>query len=171
MTSEAPNPGDHTAAQLQALGAQIRSQRKALRLSATVTAEAAGVSRVTLHRIEKGEPSVAMGAWYSAMAALGMELHARLGSDEHVGTAQKADRTGWIPARVPLADYPQLRSLAWQVHGTDTLTPAEALDIYERNARHLDLQTMSPDEQALLQALRLALARSPGTGAGHPNAV
>ena len=72
---------DASAAQLQALGAQIRSQRKALRLSATVTAEAAGVSRVTLHRIEKGEPSVTIGAWCSAMAALGMELQARRGAD------------------------------------------------------------------------------------------
>ena len=44
----------------------------------------------------------------------------------------------------------------------DRLTPTEALDIYERNARHLDLQAMSADEQALLQALRLALQRAPG---------
>ena len=171
MPPKTSNFDDQTATHLQALGAQIRSQRKALRLSATVTAEAAGVSRVTLHRIEKGEPSVAMGAWCGVMAALGMALHARLASDDNAGTAQQAVRTGWIPARVPLADYPQLRSLAWQVHGTDTLTPAEALDIYERNARHLDLQAMNADEQALLHALRLALARSPGTGAGEHDAV
>ena len=81
MPSKSPATTDICAAQLQALGAQIRSQRKALRLSATVTAEAAGVSRVTLHRIEKGEPSVTIGAWCSAMAALGMELQARSGAD------------------------------------------------------------------------------------------
>lgn len=52
MPSKSPAPTDACTTQLQALGAQIRSQRKALRLSATVTAEAAGVSRVTLHRIE-----------------------------------------------------------------------------------------------------------------------
>ena len=52
------------------------------------------------------------------------------------------------------------RSLAWQVHGTETLTPHEALDIYERTARHLDAQSMSADEQALWDALRLALGRS-----------
>ena len=74
MPSKSPVNTDACAAQLQALGAQIRSQRKALRLSATVTAEAAGVSRVTLHRIEKGEPSVTMGAWCSAIAALGLVL-------------------------------------------------------------------------------------------------
>ena len=144
-------------AHLQALGTQIRTQRKALRLSATVVAEAAGISRVTLHRIEKGEPSVVMGAWYNTLSALGMVLQARnIGSGE-TDSPQTVDRSGWIPARVALADYPQLRALAWQVHGTDTLTPPEALDIYERNARHLDLKAMSGDEQALLQALRLAL--------------
>jgi hypothetical protein len=30
------------------------------------------MSRVTLHRIEKGEPPVTMGAWSNAIAALGM---------------------------------------------------------------------------------------------------
>lgn len=158
MPSKPPPISEASTARLQALGAQIRAQRKALRLSATVTAEAAGLSRVTLHRIEKGEPAVTMGAWCSAMAALGMTLQAGNGA----ATTETPDRTGWIPARVALADYPQLRALAWQVHGTDTLTPTEALDIYERNARHLDLQAMSADEQALLQALRLALQRAPG---------
>ena len=80
--------------------------------------------------------------------------------------AAAPDRAGWIPARVALADYPQLRALAWQVHGTDTLTPAEALGIYERNARHLDMQAMSDDEQALLAALRMALSPGEGTNNG-----
>ncbi|MGP1691379.1 MAG: helix-turn-helix domain-containing protein [Giesbergeria sp.] len=170
MPAKPPLTTDACTAQLQALGAQIRSQRKALRLSATVTAEAAGLSRVTLHRIEKGEPSVAMGAWCSTMAALGMVLQARSEADASAA-APALNRTGWIPARVPLADYPQLRALAWQVHGTDTLTPVEALGIYERNARHLDLQAMSADEQALLQALRLALPPSAEANAGSGDAV
>jgi len=171
MPSQHPTTDTQCTAQLQALGAQIRTQRKALRLSATVTAEAAGVSRVTLHRIEKGEASVTIGAWCNALAALGMSLQARSAAGAHADAAQRADRVGWIPARVALADYPQLRSLAWQVHGTDTLTPVEALDIYERNARHLDLQAMSADEQALLQALRLALSRNLNASGGDADAV
>lgn len=160
MTSTIPLDNDLCVARLQALGAQMRAQRKALRLSSTVTAEAAGMSRVTLHRIEKGEPSVTMGAWCNALAALGMSFQAVNTTEIGVSTAQRPDRTGWIPARVVLADYPQLRSLAWQVHGTDALTPTEALDIYERNARHLDLHTMSAEEHALLEALRMALPRN-----------
>ena len=139
-----------------------------MRLSATVTAEAAGVSRVTLHRIEKGEPSVSMAAWCNALAALGLSLQARSAAEMQADSqARQPDRGGWIPARIALADYPQLRALAWQVHGTDALTPTEALGIYERNARHLDLQAMSPDEQALLHALRLALSSSPTQGNDH----
>ncbi len=168
MPSPAPITPQECAAQLQALGAQIRAQRKALRLSATVTAEAAGLSRVTLHRIEKGEPSVTMGAWCNAMAALGMGLQTmRSGADS---AAPAPDHTGWIPARVALADYPQLRALAWQVHGTDTLTPAEALGIYERNARHLNIEAMPPHERALLEALQLALQPA-AHGAGASDAV
>ncbi len=166
MPLQTPPTSNACTARLQALGAQIRTERKALGLSAAVTAEAAGLSRVTLHRIENGAPSVAMGAWCSVIAALGMALQAQGNAD---AAPPAPDRSGWIPARVALADYPQLRALAWQVHGVDTLTPAEALGIYERNARHLDLQAMSADEQALLQALRLAL--SPSAGPEAPRSV
>ena len=160
MTNQPIQSDKSGIAQLQALGAQIRARRKALRLNATLTAEAAGMSRVTLHRIEKGEPSVTMGAWSNALAALGMSLQAVITADESKRTAAQPDRTGWIPARVSLSEYPQLRALAWQVHGTDTLTPTEALDIYERNARHLDVPAMSADEQALLQTLRIAFSHA-----------
>ncbi len=169
MPTQSPISPEQCTTQLKALGEQIRAQRKALRLSATVTAEAAGLSRVTLHRIEKGEPSVTMGAWCNVMAALGMDLQAHTGTQEPPATAP--DRAGWIPARVALADYPQLRALAWQVHGTDTLTPTEALGIYERNARHLDLQAMSDDEQALLAALRVALSPGESANGGASDAV
>ncbi len=56
-----------------------------------------------------------------------------------------------------LSDYPQLKQLAWQVHGVDELTPTEALSIYERNWRHIDVAALQPHEQQLVDALRLAL--------------
>lgn len=155
MIQATPIQPPDAAAQLQALGLHIRTQRKALRISAVAAAEAAGISRVTLHRIEKGEPTVTMGAYCGVLAALGLSLKAQ-------AMAPTANATpthkGWIPARIALADYPQLKLLAWQVHGTDTLTPTEALGIYERNARHLDTQTMTAAEQDLLDALRVALS-------------
>ena len=156
MPSSAPIVLEQCTAQLQALGEQIRARRKALRLSATVTAEAAGLSRVTLHRIEKGEPSVTMGAYLNAVAALGLEFHITAPNDK-AGPVAEASRKGWIPARIRLADYPQLQALAWHVHGTEALTPSEALGIYERNWRHLDVPAMAPAEQDLVEALRLGL--------------
>lgn len=147
-----------TAAQLALLGGQIREQRKALRISATVAAEAAGMSRVTLHRIEKGEPSVTIGACINVMAALGLELTARpLGGPTALSTS---DRKGWIPSRVRLSEYPQLRTIAWQVHGVDTVSPIEALSIYQRSWRHVDEASLSAHERELIDALREGLADS-----------
>lgn len=156
MPQKSPPLTELTTAKLQSLGASLAARRKALGVSATVAAEAAGMSRVTLHRIEKGEPSVTMGAWSNAIAALGMHLQLQ---DLETVKPTPTDRSGWWPARILLADYPQLKALAWQVHGTDHLTPVEAFDIYERNARHLDLPTMAAQEQALWQALQQAFGK------------
>lgn len=152
----ARNPAIATIAsdKLIALGEQIRAHRKVLRISATTAAEAAGMSRVTLHRIEKGEPSVTVGAYLNAMAALGLDF----GIIKPVNLAADVpdvNRVGWIPARIRLTDYPQLKQLAWQVHGTEELTPAEALSIYERNWRHVDVQALELRERQLVDALRL----------------
>lgn len=170
MNSQPPKTTHPSATQLLALGQQLRARRKALRVSSTAAAEAAGMSRVTLHRIEKGEPSVAGGAWAQAMAALGMVLQARKAEEPTSADNQgsPANMAEWIPVQVRLQNYPQLKALAWQVHGTDTLSPAEAWGIYERNARHLDMAAMSPTELALLQALRTGLGGgTETTGTAH----
>jgi len=158
MPAKSPRPTARTQAQLQALGELIRARRKALGVSAAAAAEAAGLSRVTLHRIEKGEPAVTIGAWANVLAVLDMDWGTRA-PEEAAKAAQPPDLNAWVPVRVRLSDYPQLKSLAWQVQGTDTLTPAEALDIYTRNARHLDTQAMTAPEQALLVALRTAFGQ------------
>jgi transcriptional regulator with XRE-family HTH domain len=155
MPAKPPITTGIAADQLLALGQQIRAHRKGLRISATTLAEAAGMSRVTLHRIEKGEPAVTMGAYANAMAALGLNFGLVVPASE-AGLSQQASREGWIPARVRLADYPQLKQLAWQVQGADTVSPLEAWDIYERNWRHVDEQALAVDEQQLIDGLRLA---------------
>lgn len=154
MPAQTPAITPIVAEQLNTLGQQIRAQRKALRINATTAAEAAGMSRVTLHRIEIGEPSVTIGAYFNVMAALGMSFGILPPSSS---ASIDDDRQNLIPARIHLSNYPQLRQLAWQIHGTDELTPLEALGIYERNARHLDMTAMSLREQQLLAALRLGL--------------
>lgn len=154
MPAPAPPIPPTVADRLAILGQEIRAQRKALKVNATAAAQAAGMSRVTLYRIEHGEPSVTIGAYLNVLAALGLDFG--ILAPPKVERAI-TDRKGWIPARIRLDEYPQLKQLAWQVHGTDTLTPAEALSIYTRNRRHIDERAMAPRERELVQALHLAL--------------
>jgi transcriptional regulator with XRE-family HTH domain len=162
MPARTPNTAPAVANKLIAMGKQIRAQRKALRINATTAAEAAGMSRVTLHRIENGEPSVTMGAYLNALEALNLDFGI-INPAETAAQLPDADHEGWIPARIHLADYPQLKQLAWQVHGTDVLTPAEALGIYERNWRHVDVNALEPRERQLVDALRIALGEPGGS--------
>lgn len=148
MPAKAPPIGDVLAARLKALGERIRAHRKQQKVSATTAAEAAGMSRVTLHRIERGEPSVTLGAYLSAIDAVGLQLELR---DPNAPPAPVA--AAGVPARVRLDDYPQLKGLAWQLQGVDDLSPQEALSLYERNWRHVDQARLVPAEQALVQAL------------------
>lgn len=152
MPAKNPNIARDTAHRLSVLGGHIRAQRKKLKLNVTVAAEAAGMSRVTWYRIEKGEPAVTMGAWFNAATALGLAL------EIPETLIAETDRQGWVPARIRLADYPELKKLAWHVRGTDDLSPREAMDIYERNQRHLDEEAMTPEEAQLLAALRVAFS-------------
>ncbi|HEY0858768.1 MAG TPA: helix-turn-helix domain-containing protein [Albitalea sp.] len=153
MPATAPPIGKAPAAALAALGERIRDQRKRLGVNATAAAEAAGMSRVTLHRIERGEPSVTMGAYLSAMAALGLELEL----SDPAQRRQRATAAHMLPQRITLADYPQLQRLAWQLHGVTELSPREALDLYERNWRHVDQRALSAHERLLVKMLAAEL--------------
>jgi hypothetical protein len=112
------------------------------------------MSRITWHRIEKGEPAVTMGAWMNAVTVVGLAL--QIPEDD----IKKADRRGWIPARIRLADYPELEKLAWHVRDAQDLSAREALDIYERNLRHLDESALTAEEAQLLEALRDAFGHN-----------
>ena len=154
MPARPPPTGKAIKAKLAALGQSIRARRKALRVNATTAAEAAGLSRVTLHRIERGEPAVTMGAWMSVTAAIGLELEIFDPSHRREGALKTARR---LPAAIPVADYPQLRRLAWQMKDDAQLSPKEALELYERNWRHIDREAMSPQERNLVRRLAEAL--------------
>jgi transcriptional regulator with XRE-family HTH domain len=133
----------------------LRARRKSLGLSAVAAAEAAGISRVTWHRLEKGEASVAAGSLLAAAAALGLRvelLAPAVTPEPPTATDSLADH---LPLRIRLRDFPQLRGLAWQVaDDAQELTPREALDLYERNWRHVQADAIEPREHALIRALQ-----------------
>ena len=56
---------------LQQMGEQIKLARLRRQLSAELMAERAGISRATLWNIEKGSPSVSIGAYAAVLHALG----------------------------------------------------------------------------------------------------
>jgi transcriptional regulator with XRE-family HTH domain len=148
MISRKSNDTNETAMGLFALGATLRETRKAQKVSAVALSEAAGLSRVTLHRIERGEPGVAIGSLCAVAAALGL----RLGLAPVATEALTA-----LPENIPLDAYPVLRQLAWQIPGVTELEPSAALALYERNWRHVDPDALSPKESVLISQLMRAL--------------
>ena len=152
---------EQLAARVKALGAQIRQRRKVMGISVTTAAEAAGVSRVTWHRMEKGEFTVTIGVWFSALAVLGLEFGVGLTSTTTQSQASP-DLPAAIPVSVVLANFPQLAALAWQVQGVAAVSPREAFDIYERNERHIDRANLTPEEENLIAGLEKVLGGAAG---------
>lgn len=153
MPARNPALAQRTEDALAELGSELRQRRLALGVSAVTTAEAAGMSRVTLHRIEAGSPSVTIGAYANAAAALGL----RLTFDEPQAQDRKpardvtAHQAGGKTVRV--GDFPQLHAIAWQLRAETELSGLEALQLYERNWRHVDQAAMTDAERALVQQL------------------
>lgn len=150
MPATAPLSLPVTGQQLRLLGERIQAQRLSLRISANATAQAAGMSRVTLHRIERGEPSVTMGAYLNALTALGLGLQVA-----PQAAVVPPPTPGPIPANatVRIADHPPLRALAWQLPDTAEITEPEALALLERNWRHLDFDNMAEPQRQWIRSL------------------
>ncbi len=71
---------------LNDLGEIIKLTRLRRKLSTTQISERAGISRATLWQIEKGTPTVAMGAYFQVLFAMGLEKDfLKLGSDDELG--------------------------------------------------------------------------------------
>ena len=145
---------DDAVSQLADIGQLIMQHRKSFKITANAAAETAGISRVTLHRIEKGESTVSMGAYLNVISALDLNLH--LSAKTDIGNTANAGSVGKLPVRLSLAEYPQLKELAWHVQGVDELSLVEAHSIYERNKRFLDTENLSDSEQALIELLGVA---------------
>ena len=137
------------------LGDALRDRRKQLGINMTAAAEAAHISRVTWHRLEKGRPSVAWGALLAAASAVGLrlELTAAL-SAGRPEAPHPINLDEVLPLHIPLKEFLGLRQLAWQVgDAVETLTPREAFGLYTRNSRYLQDIKLSERESALIEAL------------------
>jgi transcriptional regulator with XRE-family HTH domain len=145
MPAKAPLAKPKSLKLLNDVANAIKAKRLAMGVSAATAALDAGMSRVTWHRIEKAEPSITMGAYLNAMAALGLAMEPRCTGGEHQDQE--------IPALIKPIDFPQLKEITWQIKPDFELTPEEAYSFYERNRRHIDFDEMPLYEKNLLSSL------------------
>lgn len=136
------------------LGQKIREQRKALGVRINSAARASGISRITLIRIERGSNSVNVNSYIKLCKALRLDLdilHPLVlltpKNDEDLGEFSITE------AHIRICDYPQLKSLSWQLDHDVLLTDKEAIGIYERNKRFLKTQETQEHESLLMQRL------------------
>ena len=71
---------------LEQKGENIKLARKRRKLTAVQVAERADIARTTLYQIEKGNPSVAIGAYFNVLRVLGLQDDfLKLGADDELG--------------------------------------------------------------------------------------
>lgn len=71
---------------LQQMGENIKLARKRRKLTAIQVAERAGIARSTLYLVEKGDSSVAMGAYFNVLRVLGLHNDfLKLAADDELG--------------------------------------------------------------------------------------
>lgn len=85
---------------LRKLGRDIGDARKRRRITMELMAERAGISRVTLGNIEKGEPTVSMGAYATVLFALGMVDHLQTLADAGTDIVGRELEEENLPKRV-----------------------------------------------------------------------
>ena len=85
---------------LRKLGQDIRDARRRRRIPVQIAAERASISRMTLLKIEKGEPGVAMGSYATVLFVLGLADHLAEIADpknDAIGLQLEEDR---LPKRI-----------------------------------------------------------------------
>lgn len=58
---------------MQALGQRMKAARLRREMSTVLFAERVGISRDTLNRLEKGDPTIALGTYLRALRVLGLD--------------------------------------------------------------------------------------------------
>lgn len=68
------------------IGENIKLARKRRKLTTEQVSERAGIHRATLHRIEKGDPTVAIGIYFNVLKVLNLENDfSKIAQDDEFG--------------------------------------------------------------------------------------
>lgn len=85
---------------VRVLGQQIAAARRTQRRTAEEVAERAGVTRVTLRKIERGDPTVAIGLYFEVATVLAVPLFGLDGPELAELAARGQRDLALLPARV-----------------------------------------------------------------------
>lgn len=94
---------------LKEMGENIRLARLRRRLSATVLAERAGITRVTLKKVESGDPGATLGAYANVLQSLGLSSDLLLIARDDVLGRKLQDAGLDVPKRAPRKTSKNLR--------------------------------------------------------------
>lgn len=92
------SPYTREAAEL--LGSQIREGRQQRRWPAEELARRVGVSRLTVHKVERGDPSVGLGTAFEAARLVGVPLFLESREQLSEEAARQRARLALLPQRV-----------------------------------------------------------------------
>lgn len=88
------------------LGTEIARARRARRWTLEETAQRAGISRVTMRRIEQGLPSVGIGTVFEVATLVGVELFGVPASGLPALESRAQERLAVLPARIRQSQEP-----------------------------------------------------------------
>lgn len=153
-------PPEHESLQAE-LGQQLRGLRLDQQRTQDQLAGHAGVSLRALQQLENGAGST-LATCLRVLQALGkLSVFDGLAPMTTVNpmAPQRARRTlepvltKRTPMPIRIANYPQLRLIAWNRREDATLDDVEALALYERNWRHVEADALEPRERRLIDRL------------------
>lgn len=151
MPSKIADLPGHVTDVLKVIGEKIKAERKRLKLPQADTAEASGIDRRTLGRIEKGQSSVTIGAYVTVMNGLNIKLTATTPVDAL--KEEKQHREQFLPLLINLNEYRALRDCAWHITGEDFVEPSVAYRLYQERITLIDRKLLADKEIALMAAL------------------
>jgi transcriptional regulator with XRE-family HTH domain len=87
------------------LGSRVRLARNGRRLTVAELAERIGVSRVTVQKIERGDPTVALGTAFEAATLLGVTLFHEEPERRRLEADRVNDMLALLPASVRVTQH------------------------------------------------------------------
>jgi hypothetical protein len=92
---------------LEKLGADISDARRRRRIPMALMAERAGIGRMTLVRIEQGDPAVSLGGYARVLFVLGLTSRLNELADASHDTTGLALEEQHLPRRIRLSSKPK----------------------------------------------------------------